>query len=151
MTNSEQPDIDLRRKGGTVDERLVTTSDDRYYVSEEHSRRDIASAPERHQRRIQRVQRIIFFVTNVIAIFTFIRLLLELANANPNNGFFIFISLITAPFLAPFRSLFGYSQAGYEISVGALVFAILIYYLFAWIISRIVKFAMQRSAQRPRY
>jgi hypothetical protein len=151
MTNSEQPDIDLRRKGGTVEEHLIKTADDRYYVAEEHSRRDIASAPERHQRHIRRTQRIIFFVTNVIAIFTFIRLLLELANADPNNGFFIFISLITTPFLAPFRGLFGSSQVGYEISVGALVFAILIYYLFAWIISRIVKFAMQRSAQRPRY
>jgi hypothetical protein len=151
MTNSEQPDINLRRKGGTVDERVIKTSDDSYYVTEEHSRREIASAPERHQRRIRRVQRIIFFVTNVIAIFTFIRLLLELANADPNNGFFVFISLITAPFLAPFRGLFGSSQVGYEVSVGALVFAILVYYLFAWIISRIVKFAMQRSAQRPKF
>lgn len=147
----QEPDIDLRRKGGTVDEHLIRTLDDTYYEVEERSVRDIESASERHRRRIQQIQRFIFFVTNVLAIFTFIRLLLQLANADPNNGFFVFINLITAPFLAPFRGLFGPSAVGYEISVGALIFAIFVFYLFAWIISRVVKFTMQRSARRPQY
>lgn len=140
-------DTNIEESGGIIQEQVVRTPDDTSYVEREHSTNVVLSARERQQRRAQRVKNAIFFVTHVIAIFTAIRLLLQLAGANPDNGFVGFVTIITAPFTLPFANLFGVPAPGYDVSPGSLLVAIPIYYLFAWIISKVVTSLMMRSVR----
>ncbi len=145
MTDNEQvSDIkDIRKKGGVIEEHLVHTPEETIYTEEQHATQAFLPQSERHQLRIRRIKRFIYFITTTIVIFISIRFLLQAFNANPDSPFFIFISIISGPFIAPFVNLFG--PSAYAISMPALLFAIPIYYLFAWIAASLVSFMMRRS------
>lgn len=102
-----------------------------------------ASPAELRMIQVTRVQKAIYFIANTIAIFLVIRLLLLLFNANPQNPFALFIFGMTAPFAAPFQTLFeispGFFPGNFELGV---LFGIPMYYLFAWIASRMARFLM---------
>ncbi len=113
---------------------------------------DLAMAPPSvqaeagpHRLQARRIEQGIYFVVHTIAILLGIRLLLGLFGANPENSFVIFIGTLAWPFAAPFENLFslapGLAESGFDLGV---LFGIFIYYLFAWIIVRAVRFAMMR-------
>ncbi|NJK78757.1 MAG: hypothetical protein HC893_01800 [Chloroflexaceae bacterium] len=108
----------------------------------------VISLTDRRRIQVRRVQKGIYFVVNVIAIFLGIRLLLQLLGANPENPFVIFIFGLTWPFAAPFKTLFSamptMGETSFEFGV---LFGIFMYYIFAWIGAHIVRFAMMRSIE----
>lgn len=136
----------IEETGGVLRERVVRTPEGTTFTEEAQSTLAVPSPLERQQARAYRIRRIVYFVTHTIAIFTFIRFVLLLLGANPENVFTQFIVLITTPFVAPFIGLFGLPVPfdGTSQFDPSLLFAIAIYYLFAWIIARIATFAVTR-------
>lgn len=139
--------------GGVVKEHVVRTPEGTTYVEETEAMQVVPSEAERRRARAHRIRRIVYFVAHTISIFTFIRFLLMLLGANPENAFSQFIMFITAPFVAPFINLFGPAQPldGLSRFDGSLLFAIAIYYLFAWIIAKTATFAVTHptATQHP--
>jgi hypothetical protein len=137
--------VDLEDTGGIVEEQVVQTDDGSSYVKEKRATEIVRSPHERRELMARRTRHVIYFITHTIAIFTAIRLVLQVLDANPENGFVVFVTIITSPFTAPFNGLFGPAPPEYPIAASSLLFAIPIYYLFAWIIGRITTFAMMRT------
>lgn len=133
--------------GRIIQEEVVQTPEDTEKKRIEHQEKVLLSPEEQRQQRIRRIQRVIYFIVHVITIFIAIRFFLVLLGVNPQNAFALFIYGITGPFLVPFLGLFGnvpeptYGQAIFEASD---LVAIGIYYLFAWIASKIVILANPR-------
>lgn len=100
--------------------------------------------------RNYKIQQAIYLVFGIIEALLGIRFVLSLLAANPNSGFGSFIYGITAPFMLPFRGLFGEPAAGpMVIEFNALV-AIVVYALLAWLLVKLVWLAggETRSATR---
>lgn len=133
--------------GRVIQEKVVRTPDHTSARQVEESEVTLPSAEEKRSLRIHRIQRIIYFVVHVIAIFVAIRFVLVLLGVDPQNAFAIFIYGLTYPFLSPFLGMFGNVPEptyGRSIFEAADLVAIAIYYLFAWIASKIVIFAHPR-------
>jgi uncharacterized protein YggT (Ycf19 family) len=86
---------------------------------------------DRHYRSIGPlgvVARIVDFLFGLIYTLLIVRLVLELVNATRDNGFFVLIRQLSAPFFAPFRGIVGTSTLdGTHRIVWALVVAIIVY------------------------
>ncbi len=137
------------------DQQILETkllNDSEEHLTNEIDESEVIAAPppvpsdvQRRQLQIARVKRGIYFFVHSLAILLGIQIALELFNANPDNVFVIFIQVITAPFIAPFYNLFGVGdETGALLSAGSLLFAIVVYYLFAWIIAGIATAVMSR-------
>jgi hypothetical protein len=80
-----------------------------------------------------------------------IRFVLKLLAANPEAGFARLIYGVTAPLVAPFVGLLGNpaSSAGNQFEVTSLA-AMAVYALVAWLLTRIVRLAFNRTVTRSR-
>ncbi|MCU0492024.1 MAG: YggT family protein [Chloroflexaceae bacterium] len=101
--------------------------------------RVVPNPRELRRRRMIRVQKAIYAVANIIAVMLFIRILLRGLGANPDNGFAQFYYTLSYPIFAPFANILGPEPPyGVPVLEGSSVVAIIIYYLFAWIIARLI-------------
>lgn len=94
--------------------------------------------------KVTRAKRIVYFIVHVFTIIIVIRFVLLALGANPESGFAAFMYGLSYPIMAPFLGLFGAPtepQYGVNIFEFSAFFAIAIYYLLAWIITRILTFA----------
>jgi YggT family protein len=94
---------------------------------------------------------VIYLVLAVVEGLIAIRFVLKLLAANPEAGFATLIYGVTAPLLAPFVGLLGNpaSSAGNQFEVTSLA-AIAVYALVAWLLTRIVRLALNRSVTHSR-
>lgn len=87
-------------------------------------------------------QNIIYLIYGILAGLLAFRLLFSLLGANKANAFANFIYTVTAPFVAPFRSLFsvdttiGDGTKRFELET---LVAILVFGLLAWILVKLVR------------
>jgi len=112
----------------------------------------VPSAAKIELRRYNRARRTIYTIVSIISIFIFIRFLLVLFGADPFNGFASFIYTITFAFVLPFQGLFGAGQEptlGVNVFEGSSLIAIAIYYLFAWIGSKVAQLVYLRTRTEP--
>ena len=86
------------------------------------------------------LERIIYFITGLIAAILAIRFVLSLLGANRDNGFANLIYSVSYPFVAPFFGLFGYKvqygTARFEIET---IVAIFVYALIGYGIVKFIK------------
>jgi len=112
----------------------------------------VPSAAKIELRRYNRARRMIYTIVSIISIFIFIRFVLVLLGADPINGFASFIYTITFAFVLPFQGLFGAGQEptlGVNVFEGSSLIAIAIYYLFAWIGSKVAQLVYLRTRTEP--
>ena len=77
-----------------------------------------------------------------------IRFLLRLLAANPENPFAIFIYGLTGPLVWPFVTLFGTPQAGGSVFEWYTIFAMVFYWLLAWLITKLIVLIWDRPVER---
>ena len=71
-----------------------------------------------------------------------LRFILELLGANPNTGFSQWVYTTSYPLMQPFTGIFpSMSLGGNYVADFSALFAIIIYALFGWLISRLLSFA----------
>lgn len=91
-----------------------------------------------HQQNV--AERVVWFVAGIILVLLGFRFLLAMLGANPTNAFANFIYNASHPFVAPFFSLFKYSNFTNGVShfeIYTLV-AMIFYAVVAWGIARLV-------------
>jgi uncharacterized protein YggT (Ycf19 family) len=95
-------------------------------------------------------QRIVYLLYGILAALLGLRILLSLLAANHANPFANFVYSVTAPFVYPFRSLFGVhttiANTGARFEIESLV-AILVYGLAAWALLRILDLPKRTEAE----
>jgi hypothetical protein len=72
----------------------------------------------------------------------------DLAGANADSGFAVFIYGITKPFLAPFTGLVGTPTSGGTILEVTTLIAMLVYALFFWVVVRVIRVVLDRPSAR---
>lgn len=135
-----------------IKEQRVITDGEETTTQVEETTVVVPSAATIERRRYLRARRTIYTIVNILAIFIFIRFLLMLFGADPLNGFASFIYGLTYPFVLPFRDLFGPGnepQLGVNIFDGPSLVAIAIYFLFAWIGSKVAQLVYLRTRTEP--
>jgi hypothetical protein len=109
----------------------------------------VPSFDRRQEARINRAQRIVYYIARFITIFLGIQFVLKLFGANPDTGFANFVYTIASPFYFPFSGLFGGDlSSGRNQFDGEALFAIAIYWLFAYLAAKGVAVFIRRSAVR---
>lgn len=88
----------------------------------------------------------IYFLVGALEILLFLRFLLRFTGANPQSEFTQFIYNLSAPFMAPFSTLFASpaSSNGANIFDFNILIAIVIYSLAGWLCVRLVRFIYAR-------
>lgn len=126
----------------TLREMLQRSPDE---VSVSHAE-EVLDEYEEQRLSVARIRRAVYFLTHVIAIFLTIRFLLQALGANQDNPFVLFLNGVTYLFAAPFQGLFPPITSGRSTFDFGLIVGIAIYYIFAWIIVRLVSFYMTRPS-----
>lgn len=135
-----------------IKEQRVVTNGQEITTHVEETTVVVPSAATIERRRYHRARRTLYTIVNIISIFILIRFVLVFLGADPYNGFASFIYALTFPFVLPFQDLFG---AGREPTLGVSIFegsdlvAIAIYYLFAWIGSKVAQLIYLRTRSEP--
>lgn len=107
-------------------------------VREQQVRQTVADPYAARRNLLFRLEQLIYLVFGIIEALIGIRFILRLLAANPNAGFADFIYSVTAPFVAPFYSLFGVpGYRGSALELGDIV-AIIVYALIAWLLVRLL-------------
>ena len=96
---------------------------------------------------IFRGTQIVWYVFMVLEIALVFRFGLKFAGANPSAGFTSFIYGVTWPFAQPFISVFRPTFAGNQIFEWTTILAMIVYYLIAWGIVRLL--SMSRTVSTP--
>ncbi len=88
----------------------------------------------------------IYFLVGALEILLMLRFLLRITGANPQNEFTQFIYNLSAPFMAPFSTLFisPTSNNATNIFDVNIIIAIIVYSLAGWLAVRLVKFIYAR-------
>lgn len=89
---------------------------------------------------------IVYFIFGVIITLLALRFVLLLFGANPNAGFSQIIYTLTAPFMAPFFSVFGTTRLEGSVFEWSTLLAIVIYALLAWGIAALVDAVTPRAS-----
>lgn len=105
----------------------------------ERRRRVVAYSPSMQRVLVARFNRLIWLLTAVVEVFILFRFVLKLIAANPANGFASFVYAITDVLVAPFSGLVNSPAAanGSIVDVASL-FAIVVYLVLAWIVTRLI-------------
>jgi YggT family protein len=84
----------------------------------------------------------IYLLIGLLEVLLFLRFILRLSGANPNNTFAQFIYSLSAPFIAPFSTLFVSPTAdgGANIFDVNLLIAIVVYALLGWLAVWLVQY-----------
>ena len=95
---------------------------------------------------VTRIVQLVHFLTGALGVLLFLRVVLRLFAANPNNQFAQVIYGISNPFVAPFANLFRNPALGSSIvfDINALV-AVLAYALLGWLVGRLLWLVWSRS------
>ena len=84
----------------------------------------------------------IYFLVGALEILLMLRFLLRITGANPQNEFTQFIYNLSAPFMAPFSTLFISPTTNiFDVNI---IIAIIVYSLAGWLAVRLVKFIYAR-------
>ena len=88
---------------------------------------------------LRKVVSFIYYLAGALEILLFIRFILRITGANPENLFARFIYGLSTPFVAPFATLFQTPtfDPSHTFDISALI-AIVIYALLAWLVARLV-------------
>jgi uncharacterized protein YggT (Ycf19 family) len=102
---------------------------------------------DRRAARRVRTYQIVAYVFAALYALIALEIALELLGANDRNAFKQLLDGLTAPFLAPFRTLLPDVQAGgYELVV-SYVAALVVYMLLHWGVRRLIDVAFDRRVQ----
>ncbi|MEO8065575.1 MAG: YggT family protein [Candidatus Doudnabacteria bacterium] len=96
---------------------------------------------------LYRGTQVVWYILAILEALLLFRFVLKLLAANPQAGFSSFIYAITAPFAAPFLSVFKISQVEGNILEWTTLLAMLVYWLVAWGIIRL--FVMGKTVSTP--
>lgn len=88
--------------------------------------------------------RIVWFIAGFIIILLTLRIVLLLLGANDTAGFVNFIYNISEPFAAPFYGMFAQPTRGVSTLDISSIFAIIIYALLAWGITKLITLTKPR-------
>lgn len=110
--------------------------------------REMEDLAAERQNQIRRITGVIWLVLGVLEALLALRVILKLLTANPFNAFASFIYDVSHVFLAPFFGLVGQPSAnGHVLEVTTLV-AMLVYFLIAWVIVRLIEIVMTPTRVR---
>jgi YggT family protein len=127
-----------------IREETVITQQPGYAATQQVSR-DVAA-----ERRMGmfRINHIIYSVLGLLQIFLGLRFFLKFIGANPESGFSVFVYGVTAPFIAPFASLFETPVFGDMIFEMTTLIAMAVYALLFWMIVQVVRIFADRPVAR---
>lgn len=93
------------------------------------------------------IEQIIWTIAAIITVLLALRFIFVLFGANPSNGFANFIYNTSHPLVSPFFSLFNYHVyiKGTSRFEGYTLVAMVIYLLFAWLLTRLVSLGKYRE------
>lgn len=92
------------------------------------------------KRSILRSREIIWYILGIIEFLLMFRFLLKLFGANPSSGFMVLVDILSSPFAILFSGLFPSSIAGNIVMEWSTLFAMLVYLVLAWGLSKLFKF-----------
>src|SRR5258706_6376712 len=92
------------------------------------------------KRSILRSRQIIWYVLGVVEFLLLFRFLLKLFGANPLSGFMVLVDVLSTPLTIFFSGLFPSSIAGNIVVEWSTLFAMLVYFILAWGISKLFRF-----------
>lgn len=111
---------------------------------DERERNRLEQEQERHQDAqrnyiLSRIIRAIYYLSSALAILIFLRFVLRLAGANPQNQVFEFIYSLSEVFVYPFRDLFATPEllGSAVLDLNALI-ALVTYLLLTWLFVRAI-------------
>ncbi len=81
---------------------------------------------------LYRGTQIVWYILGLVEVLLAFRFVLKLLGANPAAGFTNFIYMVTAPFAAPFVTVFKVSKAQGSTFEWTTVLAMFVYYVVAW-------------------
>jgi YggT family protein len=142
---------DPRLGDRVIEEQTTVVNGEVHREVVERARTYIRSDADLQRLWMRNVRRTVYFIVHVSAIFILIRFFLLLTGANPENGFAQFIYGLTGILMAPFVGLFGPSPGptyGAPVFEASALFAIAMYYLFAWIGVHLTALIVRRRSLR---
>jgi hypothetical protein len=81
---------------------------------------------------LYRGTQIVWYILGLVEVLLAFRFVLKLLGANAGAGFTNFIYMITAPFAAPFVTVFHVSKAAGSVFEWTTILAMFVYYVVAW-------------------
>lgn len=96
-------------------------------------------------RPLYRGTQIVWYILGLIEVLLAFRLVLKLLGANAGAGFTSFIYMVTAPFAAPFATVFKVSKAQGSIFEWTTILAMFVYFVIAWGIIKLLVMSMSVS------
>lgn len=103
------------------------------------AREDHRLAVARRQTIVDRAIAIIYFLVGALEVLLLIRFFLRLFGANPDNQFAQVIYDFSAPFVAPFSTLFISPTFGTSVFDVNLLVAMIVYALLGWLVGRLIQ------------
>ncbi len=91
------------------------------------------------------IRRIVWFIAGFIIVLLALRVILQLLGANDAAGFVTFIYVVSDPFAAPFYYMFPEPTRGVSTLDISSIFAIIIYALIAWGITKLITLTRPRT------
>lgn len=96
---------------------------------------------------IFRGTQVVWYIVGLLEVFLVFRLVLKMLAANAAAGFSSFIYGVTYIFVAPFNAVFGITQVQGSILEWTTLLAMLVYYLVAWAIIKLL--VMSKTVSTP--
>lgn len=96
---------------------------------------------------LYRGTQIVWYLLGLVEVLLAFRFVLKLLGANATAGFTSFIYMVTAPFAAPFVTVFKASKAQGSIFEWTTILAMFVYYIIAWGIIKMLM--MSKSVSTP--
>ncbi|MFZ1626825.1 MAG: YggT family protein [Candidatus Moraniibacteriota bacterium] len=96
-------------------------------------------------RPLYRGTQIVWYILGLVEVLLAFRLVLKLLGANAGAGFTSFIYLVTAPFAAPFATVFKVSKAQGSVFEWTTILAMFVYFVIAWGIVKLLVMSMSVS------
>ncbi len=96
---------------------------------------------------LYRGTQIVWYILDLIEVLLAFRFILKLLGANAGAGFTSFIYTVTAPFAAPFVSVFRTSKAEGSIFEWTTLLAMFVYFIVAWGIIKML--VMSKTVSTP--
>jgi hypothetical protein len=144
----EKRTVHDRENEGFLQDRLLNQSAGAY---EERPPDYGPSRYERQRIQLRRAKKIVYFVVNSFTMLILLRIVLKALGANEANVFAWFLYTITGPLVWPFLNLFGdpprFGDQNQNVFEFSSFFAIIVYYFFAWVVVKIINFAMTRPSE----
>lgn len=139
---SDKPNVDKE----AVDRREESVSVEQPgYVAKKQVTRDVAAE---QRLRSFRINRFLYTLLGILEILLGLRFILKLIAANPNTVFSTFVYGTAQFFLAPFSGLVRTTVFGSSILEWTTLIAMLVYWLVAWILTRLISVLLDRSTSR---